>query len=193
VSFSWVGTGRLTNYNWNQLRWQNTQRRFPVFVVLAGVFLLSTAWVCCRVREPGKLLVAGLLQMFALFAVSSYYYAVLILLATLALSRLVHAVMLLGMFLVGQVLYQQTWAELEYPLYSAILMVVLTISWPLSYWIPHIPAANANRRSFIVASRTSLERAWQVRSRSAATNSQFLTGRCSARYLMPRAGPNGSL
>jgi hypothetical protein len=125
VSYSWVRIGELSNYQWTQLRKQNLSRRYPVFLALAAGALLLTGWVCWVVREPWKLVVAGLLPMFAVFTLTNYYYAVLILLAPLAAGRLMHIAVLLGTILVGQVLYQQTWPELEYTLYSAMILVVL--------------------------------------------------------------------
>jgi hypothetical protein len=125
VSSSWVSTGQLTNYQWTQLRKQNLARRYAAFLALAATALVMTAWVCWVVREPWKMLIVGLLPMFAMFSLTNYYYAVLVLLAPLAGGRLLHMAVLIGSILVAQVVHQQTWPELAFALYSVLVPALL--------------------------------------------------------------------
>ena len=77
------------------------------------------------VREPWKLLIAGLLPMFCVFDLTNYYYAALILLAPLAAHRLSGLLALLGASMAGQVILQHGWEELIFPLYSLLVLAVL--------------------------------------------------------------------
>jgi hypothetical protein len=118
-------TGTMTSYQWDQRRRQILEERYPIFWSLCAALLALTAAVCYAVREPWKLVVAGLLPMFTVFAVSSYYYAVLILLAPLAVRGVLHAAVLFGMILTAHFFYQHAWTELVFLLYSGMVLGVL--------------------------------------------------------------------
>jgi hypothetical protein len=110
---------------WKQLRLQNLNERRLLHWSAVGLLLLATAAVCLRVREPWKLVIAGLVPMFCLFDLTNYYYSVLIVLAPLAVGRPLNLTVLAALTLGSHVIHQHTLDLVEFPLYSMMVLAVL--------------------------------------------------------------------
>jgi hypothetical protein len=110
---------------WKELRTKTFLQRRPAYWTAVALLLAFTAWVCWRVREPWKLVIAGLLPMFCLFDLTNYYYIALILLAPLAVGRLPDLLVLLGASLASQFIGQHASEPATFPLYSLLVLGLL--------------------------------------------------------------------
>jgi hypothetical protein len=111
--------------HWKSLRTAAASERRVAYWSLVPLLLALTAWVCLRVREPWKLVIAGLLPMFCIFDLTNYYYSILILLVPLAAGRLVPTAVLFGMTIASHVLHQHMFDLKAFPLDSLLVLAVL--------------------------------------------------------------------
>jgi hypothetical protein len=119
------GTATEPYAEWKRVRMQTAKERRALYWTLVVLLFAYTAWVCRRLTEPWRLVIAGLLPMFCLFDLTNYYYAVLVVLAPLAAGRLRPLAVLFGMVLVADLTEQHGHELIIYPAHSLLVLCVL--------------------------------------------------------------------
>ncbi len=118
-------SGEDRNRRWKKARMETFAVRQMWFRLTVVVLIVFAALACWYIKEPWKLVIAGILPLFCIFDLTNYYYALLILLAPLAVGRLPHVLILLGMTLASQLLFRFTPDVVTYPADSLIVLAAL--------------------------------------------------------------------
>jgi hypothetical protein len=110
---------------WKRVRKETAEERRYLYWAVVALLFVVTGWVCLKLTEPWRLVVAGLLPLFCLFNLTNYYYVVLIVLAPLAAGNPRHLTVLFGMLFAAGLTAQHASDLVTYPLYSAMVLCVL--------------------------------------------------------------------
>ncbi len=121
---------------WKAARRETFESRRLIYAVTALGLLGIYGYASIVMKDPWKLVATGILPVFCLFEVTSYYYALLVLLAPLVLvarERLLALAVYIGLVLSGQVIERLTSQTrgplgldtLTYPIFSGLVLGVL--------------------------------------------------------------------